>query len=758
MAGQTSTHPFNAVGIDVGSVSVKVCGLADGAARAAVVAHEGDIESALDKAFAELALDRHAAPPAVATGGAGRHRLDVAGVIASSAIEAALDALGLRPRAVVSLGGEDLVVYLLDGRGRVQTTIAGNKCASGTGEFFRQQLGRMDLRLEDLDEAADGARVLKLSARCSVFMKSDCTHRLNKGEATRGDVALSLSKVMADKVSEFLIRAKVRNGAVVLIGGVTQNRHFFRFLAEAWPQTQFAVPAEATYFEAFGAAHLAGALGRPLAPRDRLVRPFQPAAGTPFAPLLSAESRVTYHASRRGPLRPDAEYVLGVDGGSTTTKVALVDADTLEIAAAHYGRTHGDPVAALKRCLAEVQAQIGGARPRISLIATTGSSRELLGVFLETAGVYNEIIAHAAGTTFFDPDVDTLFEIGGQDAKYVLLNNGVPIDYAMNEACSAGTGSFLEESAAGDLHIERAEEIGPIALEAEAPLKFGEHCSAFINSDIRKAIQGGASRPDIVAGLVFSIVANYLNRVVGNRPVGTRIALQGGVAKNPAVPLAFAQLVGQAGVGAPRSRADGVLRRRAPCPAEAPRRVARQGHVRPGIARRQGDRRPGRVHVPGVRQLLRDSQPRGGRAALSLRRALFQVHRRPSPQAGRREPGGRSRGLADRRTVRAERAAAGGLPAALRSHASACRSPCRCTRSGRSTRGSSTTSACGRCCRTASCPRASHGRRAATASRLRSPTARFRTSSTRASTISSCPTSATCPRWKPARCTPVRAR
>ncbi len=445
----------------------------------------------------------------------------------------------------MSLGGEDLVVYLLDGRGRVQTTIAGNKCASGTGEFFRQQLGRMGLRIEDLDEAADGARVLKLSARCSVFMKSDCTHRLNKGEATRGDVALSLSKVMADKVSEFLVRAKIRNGAVVLIGGVTQNRHLLRFLGEAWPQTQFVVPAEATFFEAFGAAHLAPALGRPLSPRRRLVRPFQPAAGTPFAPLPSAESRVTYHASRRGPLRPDAEYVLGVDGGSTTTKVALVDAETMEIAAAHYGRTHGDPVAALKRCLAEVQEQIGAARPRISLIATTGSSRELLGVFLETSGVYNEIIAHAAGTTFFEPDVDTLFEIGGQDAKYVLLNNGVPIDYAMNEACSAGTGSFLEESAAGDLHIERAEDIGPIALEAAAPLKFGEHCSAFINSDIRKAIQGGASRPDIVAGLVFSIVANYLNRVVGNRPVGTRIALQGGVAKNPAVPLAFAQLVGK---------------------------------------------------------------------------------------------------------------------------------------------------------------------------------------------------------------------
>jgi activator of 2-hydroxyglutaryl-CoA dehydratase len=169
----------------------------------------------------------------------------------------------------------------------------------------------------------------------------------------------------------------------------------------------------------------------------------------------------------------------------------------------------------------------------------------LLGVFAGTDGVYNEIIAHAVGTACFVPEVDTIFEIGGQDAKYVLLNNGVPIDYAMNAACSAGTGSSLEESASGDLDISHAEDIGPVALQAKAPLKFGEHCSAFINSDIRKAIQQGAERSDIVAGLVFSIVSNYLNRVVGNRSIGDRIVLQGGVAKNPAGPLAFAQLLGK---------------------------------------------------------------------------------------------------------------------------------------------------------------------------------------------------------------------
>ena len=369
----TAIRTCSALGIDVGSVNVKACGLGGDAVRHAVVAHEGDIEAALDAALDALALGDSAAPATLTTGGAGRRRVDVSDVIAPRAVEAALDALGLRPRAVVSLGGEDLVVYILDGSARVQTSYAGNKCASGTGEFFRQQLGRMDLDLGSLDAAVDGAHVLKLSARCSVFMKSDCTHRLNKGEATKGDIALSLSKVMADKVGEFLIKARVRAGQVALVGGVTQNRHLLRFLAEAWPAIEFVVPAEARFFEAFGAAHLARALGQPLPPRGRRLRTLPAAAGTPFAPLASAGTRVRYFPSRRGALRPGGEYVLGVDGGSTTTKVALVDAETLEIAAAHYGRTHGDPVAALKRCLVEVREQVGD---RL-VAAVMGGAREL---------------------------------------------------------------------------------------------------------------------------------------------------------------------------------------------------------------------------------------------------------------------------------------------------------------------------------------------------------------------------------------------
>jgi predicted CoA-substrate-specific enzyme activase len=523
---------------------LKLCRLAeDGGVDHAVLAHEGDVPGALARLVDRLGIEPGPALRGLVTGTEGRHRFSLPEVIAAVAVESGLAALKLAPRAVVSMGGEDLVVYSLDDRGRITNTYAGNKCASGTGEFLRQQLGRMNLRLEHLDEVCAGASVFRLSSRCSVFMKSDCTHRLNKGEATKGDIALSLSRVMADKVTEFLTKAKLSTGRVVLIGGVTRNRYLVDFVRASNPGIEFVVPEQAPYFEAFGAAHLARERGGEMT-REPLRAGSQQAFKT-FPPLSTASDAVHHAPSRRAPFDPDAEYVLGVDGGSTTTKVALINTATLEIVAEHYGRTHGDPVAALKLCLREVRKQLGDHRPRIRLVATTGSSRELLGVFIETAGVYNEIIAHTVGTTYFQKDVDTIFEIGGQDAKYVYINNGVPIDYAMNEACSAGTGSFLEESAASDLNIDTAPEIGPVALRATAPLKFGEHCSAFINSDIRKAIQQGAAREDIVAGLVFSIVANYLNRVVGNRAIGDHIVLQGGVAKNPAVPLAFAQMTGK---------------------------------------------------------------------------------------------------------------------------------------------------------------------------------------------------------------------
>ena len=533
------------LGINIGSSSIKAV-LMDGESLLLhnVIEHEGDFLTSLKKLLynSEIPSDCKI----LVTGTEGRYLVNSNNVIESLCVEEAIKKLDIKADAVVSLGGENFVVYTLDESGKIITNFSGNKCASGTGEFFKQQLGRMDLNLADIETIPECAKPHPLSSRCSVFMKSDCTHKLNKGEATKHDIVLSLSDVMAAKVADFLKRAKIREGRVLLTGGVTENKYIIQYIKDKLPGLEIIVPEQARYFEAFGAALLAERSGSILPSPDMLFKESKNAFGR-YPSLKNSLGRVRYIEPLRAKIKAGGEYILGIDGGSTTTKVALIDFETDEIVAEYYGRTHGDPVSALKKCISEVQTQIkeqiGDSPIKITLAATTGSSREILGVFVETAGVYNEIIAHATGTTYFKKDIDTIFEIGGQDAKYVYLKNGVPIDYAMNEACSAGTGSFLEESASGDLNITDVKQIGDIALKATSPLKFGEHCSAFINSDIRKAIQYGASKEDITAGIITSIVSNYLNRVVGNRSIGQNIVLQGGVAKNKAVPLAFAMLL-----------------------------------------------------------------------------------------------------------------------------------------------------------------------------------------------------------------------
>jgi len=536
---------MHSLGINIGSSSVKVSMLeGNNISWSEVEPHEGNFLHTLEKVLLSHEIPENI--KALATGTEGRHLLNLNSVIEPLCIEEAIQNLNYKVDAVVSLGGEDFVVYTIDNNNKIIKSFSGNKCASGTGEFFKQQLARMNMSFDDINSISKQRRVLKLSSRCSVFMKSDCTHRLNKGEADKEDIVLSLSDVMAAKVVDFIKKAKITRGKVLLVGGVTQNQHIVRFIRERMPGIEFIIPDQASYFEAYGAGLMARNSGSVLSSPDNLFLPNR-IQFKRFESLKTAEGRVTYLPSPKAKVTAGKEYILGVDGGSTTTKACLIDMETNEITASFYGRTFGDPVKALKNCLSEIKQQInediGNGKINITIAATTGSSRELLGVFLETPAVYNEIIAHTVGTTFYNENIDTIFEIGGQDAKYVFLKNKVPIDYAMNEACSAGTGSFLEESAQGDLNIAGASEIGDIALQAGKPLKFGEHCSAFINSDVRKAIQQGASREDITAGIVLSIVSNYLNRVVGNRTIGNNIVLQGGVAKNKAVPLAFAMLL-----------------------------------------------------------------------------------------------------------------------------------------------------------------------------------------------------------------------
>jgi predicted CoA-substrate-specific enzyme activase len=441
-------------------------------------------------------------------------------------------------RVVVSAGGETFMVYHLDDDGRIQNIHTGNKCASGTGEFFLQQIGRMSLSLDELENMEMSEKHYQVSGRCSVFCKSDCTHALNKG-IPKPQVVAGLSRMMAGKVLELI--KKLPKEGVMLIGGCTANVSMIHYLQKELENLY--IPDEAPYFEALGAA-LWG-LNHPTQPVRDLDRIFgsQRLNISYLRPLEEFKDQVDFKEHPRGTPQEGDRTILGLDVGSTTTKGVIMRREDKAILAADYLRTNGDPVGAarlLYRNLAEqlhVPIVIEG-------LGVTGSGRQIAGLHAGTEGIVNEIIAHAAAAVHFDPQVDTIFEIGGQDAKYTSITNGVPSDYAMNEACSAGTGSFLEESAKESLGLD-VTSIGDTAYLGKSPPNFNDQCAAFIGSDIKSAAQEGLPLEDIVAGLVYSICMNYINRVKGNRPVGKKVFIQGGVCYNRAVPAAMAALTGK---------------------------------------------------------------------------------------------------------------------------------------------------------------------------------------------------------------------
>ncbi len=529
------------VGINIGALTVKVAALQGDDRSAAVLAHQGRPLEILNEM---LARPEFADAEYFGVSGQLGHVSEVA------AVQRALREVDGTFDAVASLGGESFLVYLLMD-GRISNVVSHNKCAAGSGEFFVQQIGRMGLGMEEAISRSFSGKVVPLASRCSVHCKSDITHKLNRNEATPEDILHTLHDSMSNKVIALLEKGARELKRVLLIGGVTRNDAMLASLRAKLPATEFVVLPESPWFEAWGTALLVRDSPGEKSPNIAA----QPGLGR-LPPLHLYGDQVHVIAAPPRQVPSEEPLILGVDAGSTTTKAILLDPSTQAVVASHYGRTKGNPVGATRECLQALIEQVGN-RP-IGLIGTTGSARELAGAYLGTEHVYNEISAHAAGATHFDPEVDTIFEIGGQDSKYIYLRNGVPIDYAMNNACSAGTGSFLEESAHGDLGIT-VSDIADLALTAPSPVHFKATCAAFINSDIRLAQQQGHPRDNIIAGLVYAIAGNYLNRVKGPRYVGKKIFLQGGVALNRAVGYAFAHSVGRQVVIPPSPELLGAL-------------------------------------------------------------------------------------------------------------------------------------------------------------------------------------------------------
>lgn len=506
--------------------------------------HDGNPKKTLRSALG--ALDLTSFDRIAATGRKFRKFIHLSSISEPESVEHAYGYIkpkGISCPAIVSAGGETFMVYVLDSSGRISNVLTGNKCASGTGEFFLQQIKRMNVSLDEAAQWAVEATPHQVSGRCSVFCKSDCTHATNRG-TPKSKVTAGLCKMMAGKIIELLNKVEKRD--IMITGGSVKNHMMVAYLRQKIPG--LIVPETGPYFEAMGAA--LWALKNETIPITDANDIFKTgmASFQSLPPLIPFKDRVTFKSMAMDMIVPGDICILGLDVGSTTTKAVLLRKSDQALLASVYLRTNGDPIGASRKCyvriLEQIQHRVEPSDLSIIGLGVCGSGRQIAGLHALTDCVINEIIAHATAAVYFDPQVDTIFEIGGQDAKYTYINNGVPSDYAMNEACSAGTGSFLEESAMESLGLSM-EDIAAVALKGEKPPNFNDQCAAFISSDIKNAIHEGIRHEDIVAGLVYAICMNYVNRVKGNRPIGNKIFLQGGVCYNRAVPMAMASITGK---------------------------------------------------------------------------------------------------------------------------------------------------------------------------------------------------------------------
>ncbi len=517
------------------------------------------------------------------TGTAGRLLLDVlGGDFINEIIAHTTAAIHFYPhvRTILDMGGQDTKLMTLspgaDQRPQIEDFSLNNLCAAGTGSFLDQQAERLGLTIQQFSELATRSdNPARLAGRCTVFAKSDMIH-LQQNAVPDCDIVAGLCMAVVRNLKATLTRGKRLRAPMVFQGGVAANLGVQAALRSVFSlgRDELVIPSHHRTMGAIGAALYAMQQGeenltfRGLdALRSHLMsRPARVKRHSVLAPpsnrqkddkafMVQAGASNPVFACRDADLDP-VQGILGIDVGSVSTKMVVIEPLRGEVIASYYGPTAGHPLDALQYGLGALNQDLP-AGVRITAVGTTGSGRHLAGDFVGADAVINEITAQAEAAVFLDPKVDTIFEIGGQDSKYISLQNGTVVDFMMNRACAAGTGSFLEEQA-GRLGIG-LEDFGDLALSARSPVKMGERCTVFMESDLVHYLQQGVSTPDLVAGLSYSIVQNYLNKVVEERPVGKRIFYQGATALNLGVVAAFEAILGRKIIVPPNCNLTGAM-------------------------------------------------------------------------------------------------------------------------------------------------------------------------------------------------------
>ena len=480
--------------------------------------------------------------------------LDIDFVQEVVAVASALQFVAPQTDVAIELGGEDAkIIYF---KGGLEERMNG-VCAGGTGSFIDQMASLLQTDAAGLNEAAAQYKeIYPIAARCGVFAKTDIQPLINEG-ATKADLAASIFQAVVNQTISGLACGKPIRGCVAFLGGPL---HFLSELKKAFVRTLHLTPETTVdpenshLFAAMGAALESKAV-KPVALSNLLTRlesgvqmQFEVKRLPPlFADRAEYDAFCLRHAEAivpKGELQSyHGECFLGIDAGSTTTKLALIGKDG-ELLFSFYANNQGSPVRTAVAAIAALRKQL----PKDAYIAracSTGYGEALLkAAFCLDEGEV-ETIAHCTAASYFDPQVDCVLDIGGQDMKCIKLRNGSVDTVLLNEACSSGCGSFIENFA-NSLGYS-AERFAKEALFAEHPVDLGTRCTVFMNSNVKQAQKEGAALADISAGLAYSVIKNALFKVIklsNAKDLGKRVVVQGGTFYNRAVLRAFEKIAG----------------------------------------------------------------------------------------------------------------------------------------------------------------------------------------------------------------------
>ncbi len=456
--------------------------------------------------------------------------------------------------AVVELGGEDAKIIFLTGG--VEQRMNGS-CAGGTGSFIDQMSALLNVPVTEMDELALKAeKVYPIASRCGVFAKSDVQPLLNQG-AEKSDIAASVFQAVVEQTVSGLAQGRRIKGKVLFLGGPL---FFFKALRKAFVTTldlskeNAIFPENAPVFMALGAGlHATGEQGLPI---EKLIQKIENGKAkdevTRGNPLFSSQEDyqkfIARHKQNDLAFADIQTYTgnayLGIDSGSTTTKLILITED-YKILYSHYQTNNGQPLDVVVAKVKEIY-RLCGERITIRSASVTGYGEDMIKAALHLDFGIVETVAHFKAAVYFDPKVDFIIDIGGQDIKCFKVKNGAIDSIMLNEACSSGCGSFIQTFArALDMTVEQFAQIG---LFAKSPVELGSRCTVFMNSAVKQAQKEGASVEDISAGISTSVVKNAVYKVIRARSpeeLGEHVVVQGGTFMNDAVLRSFEMETGK---------------------------------------------------------------------------------------------------------------------------------------------------------------------------------------------------------------------